>query len=405
MTIADWLFTTFEARETHELPTKMMERLLDDEKRYGILESYRQTFSDLTHDYLRDFFQDSAADRKALKQDYTPDSICQIVAHLAGKPERCLDMCAGTGALTIGVWKESPQTEFICMELSTMAVPFLLLNLSVRGIEATVVQGDVLTEEIQTIYELEDGKITTKPVESYKPQSFPIIITNPPYSLKWDGEPRKWLEGWETPPKSKADFAFVLKALSMLQASGKLVSVLPHGVLFRGASEGKIRKRIIEKDFWSTIVGLPSNLFQETSIPVQISVFEKSDDLHFIDASNLFTKVKKQNLLEPEHIETIKKAIDERGETERLSHLASLDEIAKNDYNLNAPRYIDITEPEPEIDIVEVTRELIRCEQEQQRLTKEITAMILELESTIGDPAWKEAQDLWREYAKMQALL
>ena len=146
-------------------------------------------------------------------------------------------------------------------------------------------------------------------------------------------------------------------------------------------------------------------LFQETPIPVQISVFEKSDDLHFIDASNFFTKVKKQNLLELEHIETIKEAIDERGEIERLSHLASLDEIAKNDYNLNAPRYIDITEPEPEIDIVEVTRELIRCEQEQQRLTKEITAMILELESTIGDPAWKEAQDLWREYAKMQALL
>ena len=401
MEIADWLFTTFEARETHELPTKMMERLLDEDRRYEILESYRQDFPDLSHDYLRDFFQDSAADRKALKQDYTPDSICQIVAHLAGKPERCLDMCAGTGALTIGVWKESPQTEFTCMELSTMAVPFLLLNLSVRGIEATVVQGDVLTEEIQTIYELEDGKITTKPVESYKPQSFPIIITNPPYSLKWDGEPRKWLEGWETPPKSKADFAFVLKTLSMLQASGKLIAILPHGVLFRGAREGKIRKQLVEKGLYSAVIGLAPSLFQETPIPVQISIFEKSDDLHFIDASNHFTKGKKQNFLEPQHIETIKEAIDKRGEIERLSHLASLDEIAKNDYNLNIPRYVDSSEPEPEIDIVQVTKDLIRCEQEQQRLRKELDALILELESTTGDPAWKEAQQLWREYSEM----
>lgn len=405
MEIAQWLFEAFEAKEVHELPAKMMESLLDETKRPVILESYCQSFSDLQHDYLRDFFQDRAADRKALKQDYTPDGICQLVAHLVGKPERCLDLCAGTGALTIGVWKESSETEFTCLELSAMAIPFLLLNLSVRGIKAVVLHGDVLTDEIQAIYELENGKITTRPVESHESQTFPVAILNPPYSLVWDGKPRKWLEGYATPPKSKADYAFVLKALSMLDVDGKAVAILPHGPLFRGASEGKIRKQLIESGLYSTVLGLASNLFQETPIPVQISVFEKSEDLYIIDASKLFTKVKKQNLLGTGHIETIKKAIDARGNVERLSHLASLAEIAKNDYNLNIPRYVDTSDPEPEVDIVEITQELVRCEQEQQRLTKEITAMILELESTSGDPSWARAQEVWREYAKMQGFI
>lgn len=401
MEIAQWLFEAFEAKEVHELPAKMMESLLDEAKRPVILESYCQSFSDLQHDYLRDFFQDRAADRKALKQDYTPDSICQLVAHLVGKPERCLDLCAGTGALTIGVWKESSETEFTCLELSAMAIPFLLLNLSVRGIKAVVLHGDVLTDEIQAIYELENGKITTRPVESHESQTFPVAILNPPYSLVWDGKPRKWLEGYATPPKSKADYAFVLKALSMLDVDGKAVAILPHGPLFRGASEGKIRKQLIESGLYSTVLGLASNLFQETPIPVQISVFEKSEDLYIIDASKLFTKGKKQNTLDASHIEAIKDAIDKRQDIEKLSHVVSGDEIAENDYNLNIPRYVDTSDPEPEIDLVQVEQELIETRKRIREIETSLASAIQSLVSTTGDPAWPKAQELFRNYVEI----
>lgn len=396
MTITEWIFAAFNAKEVHELPAKMMPMLLDDEKREQIAQDYIEQFPDISHDYMRDFFEESVANRKTLKQDYTPDGICQIVAALAGHPDRCADVCAGTGALTIGLWKESPQTHFTCYEISSAAVPFLLLNLTVRKARATVVHGDVLTEEVEQIYEIENGKITLTDV--CNPDPFPVIISNPPYSLSYSGTHDLRFGSYATPPKSKADYAFVLIALSMMKPDGRLIEILPHGTLFRSAAEGIIRKQLIQDRMYSTVIGVAPALFQETTIPVHISIFQKSEDgVYFVDASRIYKKVPKQNVLEAEHITKIKSAAQLRMDVERLSHLASFKELEENDFNMNIPRYVDSSEPEPKIDIMKILDDLILNKKDIYYADQQIDESLTHLADTTGDPEWKTIQNRFHD--------
>jgi type I restriction enzyme M protein len=180
---------------------------------------------------------------------------------------------------------------------------------------------------------------------------FEAVVANPPYSANWSAD-SKYLDDdrfsayGRLAPKSKADFAFVQHMIHQLDDNGTMAVVLPHGVLFRGAAEGVIRKYLIEeKNYLDAVIGLPANVFFGTSIPTCILVFKKTrgskDNVIFIDASNEFEKGKNQNVLTDDNVETIVNTYKSRETIEKYSYAARLDEIKENDYNLNIPRYVD----------------------------------------------------------------
>ena len=185
-------------------------------------------------------------------------------------------------------------------------------------------------------------------------------------------------------PKKTADYAFILHMIYHLNEGGTMACVAPHGVLFRGNAEGVIRRFLIEKkNYIDAIIGLPANIFYGTSIPTCILVMKKcrkeDDNILFIDASKEFEKVKTQNKLRPQHIQKIVETYRDRKEIEKYSHLATLQEIADNDYNLNIPRYVDTFEEEEPIDIKAVMAEIKELETKRAELDKEIDVYLKEL--------------------------
>lgn len=221
---------------------------------------------------------------------------------------------------------------------------------------------------------------------------FDMVVMNPPYSQSWkasDGfktDPRFSDYGGKLAPKSKADYAFLLHGYYHLKNTGTMGIVLPHGVLFRGSSENDIRRILCEKGAIYAIIGLPANLFYSTGIPTIIMVLKKkredlNRDILFIDASKDFEKIKTQNTLKPEHIDAILDMYINRVDVAKKAHLASFEEIQKNDYNLNIPRYVDTSEKEEEINIQEVTKEIREIDSEIKKLNEEIYKNMLNLTS------------------------
>ena len=183
-------------------------------------------------------------------------------------------------------------------------------------------------------------------------------------------------------PKSKADFAFVEHGLYHLNDTGTMAIVLPHGVLFRGAAEGKIRKAIIEKNYLDAVIGMPAGLFFSTGIPTVVLVFKKNRtnrDIFFIDASNNFEKGKNQNILRDSDIDKIIEAYSKREDVDKYAHKAELDEIVENEYNLNIPRYVDTTEPEKPIDVVQVVADIKETDKKIAKLSSELAKDIDDL--------------------------
>ena len=210
------------------------------------------------------------------------------------------------------------------------------------------------------------------------------MVANPPYSAKWDNNESKlkdprFSDYGKLVPASKAEYAFILHSLYHMNTEGTMAIVLPHGVLFRGAAEGKIRETLIEKNYLDVLIGLPANLFYGTSIPTTILVFKKNRtnrDVLFIDASNEFEKGKNQNNLSEENIAKIIDTYRNRVDVEKYAHVASLEEIKKNDYNLNIPRYVDTFEEEEELDIDEINRMIEQDNRDIAALEKEIAEQL-----------------------------
>src|SRR5690554_4603426 len=202
---------------------------------------------------------------------------------------------------------------------------------------------------------------------------YDIVVANPPFSLdKWghgnaENDPyARFRRG--VPPKTKGDYAFILHMIETLKPkTGRMGVVVPHGVLFRGSSEGKIRKQLIDENLLDAVIGLPEKLFYGTGIPAAILIFKKKksdDNVMFIDASRDFKAGKNQNLLTEENIAKIVETYRSGGDVEKYAYVASLDEIKENDYNLNIPRYVDTFEEEEEIDLMAVRaeRELLKAQ-------------------------------------------
>jgi len=223
-----------------------------------------------------------------------------------------------------------------------------------------------------------------------EPTNFDGVLMNPPYSAKWTAEkgflddPRFASYG-VLAPKSKADFAFLLHGYYHLKDSGVMAIVLPHGVLFRGAAEGKIRKILLENGAIDAVIGLPANIFFNTSIPTTVIILKKNratKDILFIDASNDFTKAKNQNVLEEKHIEKILEVYNKREDVDKYAHVATFEEIEENDFNLNIPRFVDTFEEEEPIDIVALSQEIVSINQEIAKAEADFLSMLDELAVT-----------------------
>ena len=373
-------------KETFELPDKLIKILLNEEEKDKLLNKFLEYDIDLKYDFLRDYFQEQHSNRNDLKQDYTPDCICEILSRLKKDNNKILDVCSGTGALTISnLYNNKIYVQ--CEELSSRSIPVLLLNLIIRNVDGLVVQKDVLKNEITTIYKLEstDQFSNIKIVDELQEEKFDIIVSNPPYSLGWEPKYDERFYGYELAPKSKADYAFILDIVYRLSNNGQAFIILPHGVLFRGASEEKIRKQLIENNLIDSIIGLPDKLFMNTQIPTLILVLnknKKTNDVLFIDSSKNCIKNSKQNDMNEEHINKIISTYRERKEIEKYSHLASYEEIVKNDYNLNIPRYVDTSEEKKLPDLKEVVKDIIEIDNEIEKVNKELKELVEQLEGT-----------------------
>ncbi len=281
---------------------------------------------------------------------YTPRQVSEVMARMVAKTssiKSIYDPTVGSGSLLLTVKKhlsldEQKKLKYYGQEKNTATYNLTRMNLLLHGVKPenmTIKNGDTLAEDWPEDPERPDEGIL-----------FDAVVMNPPYSAKnWNraglkvSDPRFQIAG-VLPPESKGDFAFLLHGLFHLGTSGTMAIVLPHGVLFRGASEGEIRKRLLEKNYIDTIIGMPSNLFTNTGIPVVVIILKKNrrleDPVLVIDASHNFVKIGKQNVLQEKDIAKIVDTYVNRLEEEGYSHLASRKEIVENEYNMNIPRYV-----------------------------------------------------------------
>ncbi len=236
-----------------------------------------------------------------------------------------------------------------------------------------------------------------KLIEDDNLMRFHVVVANPPFSLdKWgheDADKDRFNRFWRgVPPRSRGDYAFISHMVEIaLKGEGRVGVIVPHGVLFRGGTEGIIRKKFIEEDILEAVIGLPAQLFYGTGIPAAIFIFNRARnpggqaetlrDKHvlFIDASREYDDGKKQNRLRPQDIEKIVSTYREFKEIEKYSHLAPLSEIEEAEFNLNIPRYVDTFEEEEDIDIAAVQKEIEKIEAELAETRKEIKKYLEEL--------------------------
>ena len=348
---------TVEAR--NKLITQVLSHL--DDINFELRNHDRDVLGD-AYEYLIGQFA-SGAGKKA-GEFYTPQQVSKILAKLVTigktKLKSVYDPTCGSGSLLLRVAKEVNEvSNFYGQELNRTTYNLARMNMIMHDVhyrKFDIKQDDTLEHP------------------QHMEQRFEAIVANPPFSAKWSANALflsddRFSQFGKLAPSSKADFAFVQHMIHHLDENGSMAIVLPHGVLFRGAAEGHIRKYLIEdRNYLDAVIGLPANIFYGTSIPTCVLVFKKcredSDNVLFIDASNEFDKAKNQNYLTEENVQKIIDTFTNRDVIEKYSHLASIAEIKENDYNLNIPRYVDTFEEEEPIDLAAVSSQLQALEAE-----------------------------------------
>ena len=322
--------------------------------------------------------QFAAGAGKKAGEFYTPQEVSEILSEIVvtGKTrlKSVYDPTCGSGSLLLRTARGGNADTIYGQEKNPTTFNLCRMNMLLHGIkykDFEIHNGDTLEND-------ELGE-----------HQFDAVVANPPFSAEWTAAEKfnnddRFSKAGVLAPKSKADYAFILHMLYHLNDGGTMACVAPHGVLFRGAAEGKIRRFLIEKkNYIDAIIGLPANIFYGTSIPTCILVMKKcrqsDDNILFIDASKEFEKVKTQNKLRPEHIQKIIETYRTRAEIEKYSHCATLKEIEENDYNLNIPRYVDTFEEEEEIDIKAVMAEIKELESKRTELDAQIEVYLKEL--------------------------
>ena len=351
----------------------------------------------------------AAGSGKKAGEFYTPQQISTILSEIVtldsqdpktGKKKKInkvLDFACGSGSLLLNVKDKIEKaggtiSRIYGQEKNITTYNLARMNMLLHGVkdsEFEIFHGDTLKNEWDLLNEMNPAKKTT----------FDAIVANPPFSLRWDaseamGENFRF-KNYGLAPKSAADFAFLLHGLHFLSDEGTMAIILPHGVLFRGGAEQRIREKLLKDGNIDTVIGLPSNLFFSTGIPVCILVLKKckkDDDVLFINASEHYKKVKRQNVLrdgkvdgvlgpkEPNDIQKIIDTYQNRPEKEeRYARRVSMEEIEKNDYNLNISRYVSTAKPEVKIDLKEVNAKLVEVEKKTIKSLDEHNEFLKEL--------------------------
>lgn len=317
---------------------------------------------------------------------YTPQAVSKILTKIAiaGQENKkglsVYDPCMGSGSLLLNAKKYATEPGYIKyygQELNTSTYNLARMNMFLHGI----------TPENQV---LRNGDTLDGDWPTGEETDFNMVLMNPPYSAKWSAtagflQDERFSDYGVLAPKSKADYAFLLHGLYHLKSNGTMAIVLPHGVLFRGAAEGKIREKLLRAGNIYAVIGLPANLFYNTSIPTCIIVLKKhrdGRDVLFIDASKKFDKGKKQNAMTDEHIEAVMELYSKRETVEKESYLASFEDIEKNDFNLNIPRYVDNFEKEEEVDINALLTQMDQTDKELEQAQGEFLSLLKDLTST-----------------------
>lgn len=317
--------------------------------------------------------QFAAGSGKKAGEFYTPQQISAILSGIVsldsqdpatGKRKvlrQVLDFACGSGSLLLNVRQRLGKNsigKLFGQEKNVTTYNLARMNMLLHGVKDTgfeMFHGDTLLNEWPLLREENPAKKA----------GFDAVVANPPFSYRW--EPTDELKedfrfkGYGMAPKSAADFAFLLHGFHFLRQEGTMAIILPHGVLFRGGEEAKIRKKLLQDGNIDTVIGLPPKLFYSTGIPVCILVLKKCkqpDDVLFINASEGFEKGKRQNILRAGDIDKIIDTYQHRKEEERYSRRISMEEIEENDFNLNISRYVSTAQPEPSIDLDKVFEEL-----------------------------------------------
>jgi len=312
--------------------------------------------------------QFAAGSGKKAGEFYTPQQISTILSEIVtldsqdpttgkkGKLDKVLDFACGSGSLLLNVRKRIKDAggsvgKIYGQENNITTYNLARMNMLLHGMKDTefeIFHGDTLLNQWDELNEMNPSKKL----------EFDAIVANPPFSLRW--EPNDALSedfrfnSYGLAPKSAADFAFLLHGFHFLSREGTMAIILPHGVLFRGGAEERIRTKLLKDNHIDTVIGLPSNLFYSTGIPVCILVLKKckkQDDVLFINASEHYEKGKRQNTLDEKNIDSIVETYQFRKDIDRYSRKVSMEEIEKNGYNLNISRYISTAEDEVQIDL------------------------------------------------------
>lgn len=357
-------------------------------------------FDENGHDILGDVYEylikqfASNAGKKA-GEFYTPHEVSKVLAKLVAanmdlnqESFSIYDPTMGSGSLLLTVRDELPngrqkgRVRFYGQELNTTTYNLARMNLMMHGVD----YGNMTLRNADTLaMDWPDG-LDQDGVD--RPHFFDAVVANPPYSQKWDADSSKlkdprFKDYGALAPKGKADYAFLLHSLYHLEQNGTMAIVLPHGVLFRGAAEGKIRKALLEKGQIDAIIGMPAGLFYSTGIPTIVMVLKKhrdNRDVLFIDASKGFEKGKNQNILRDQDIDKIIETYKKRQDVDKYAHLATMDEIKENEFNLNIPRYVDTFEEEPPIDIVALSKEMQDIDQKITQSEAEFLSLVDDLD-------------------------
>jgi type I restriction enzyme M protein len=378
-------------RKYEERNAKLCTIITEIAKGMALFSTDSDTLGD-AYEYLIGQF--AAGSGKKAGEFYTPQQISSILSAIVtldsqepatGKKPRLesvLDFACGSGSLLLNVRKRmGPHGigKIYGQEKNITTYNLARMNMLLHGVkdsEFEIYHGDTLTNDWDMLRETNPAK---------KPH-FDAVVANPPFSYRWDsseamGEDVRF-KNYGLAPKSAADFAFLLHGFHFLKEEGVMAIILPHGVLFRGGAEERIRRKLLDDGHIDTVIGLPANLFYSTGIPVCILVLKKCkkpDDVLFINASEQFEKGKRQNQLTEEHIAKIIDTYQFRKVEKWYSERVTMEEIAANDYNLNISRYISTAQQEAEIDLAATHGELLEIENAIQKATTKHNEFLKEL--------------------------
>lgn len=340
--------------------------------------------------------QFAAGSGKKAGEFYTPQQVSDILSAIVTldsqepstgprkRLENVLDFACGSGSLLLNVRKRVKEQngtigKIYGQEKNITTYNLARMNMLLHGVkdsEFEIHHGDTLLNDWDMMREQNPAK---------RP-SFDAVVANPPFSYRWDASTAMAddvrFKSYGLAPKSAADFAFLLHGFHYLKEEGVMAIILPHGVLFRGGTEERIRTKLLKDGHIDTVIGLPANLFYSTGIPVCILVLKKCKkpgDVLFINASEHFVKGKRQNQLTSEHISKIIETYKHRTEEERYSRRVNMEVIEQNDFNLNITRYVSTSVAEEEIDLDVVHAELMKVENEIRKATKEHNTYLKEL--------------------------